>query len=246
MFDLSREFYKQFGGKIFKLYEEFDREKRYRINYQNYSSNSSRVYTIPRINKFYMNLGCASDDRDIICAFIHEAGHVITHKFNEKRYNSTDIFCEIESIFFEILAEQFLRDKLKDDYFLDNEQIRADRYYKVANVIDILNIAYNKVFNNLDKIENHHEAFKKVCHEEGLLKGVSINFDDSVKYVFSFICAVELVEIYKVDKEKAIRLLSDIVSTDKTVPEYEKITRNVTPNEHMEQYVKKLDLKGIN
>ena len=240
MYNLTTGFYKQIGGKTFEKYQEIDYEKAGRINFTNESSDFSRTYVIPVLDKFYINLGAKSDERDIIEAYIHEIGHIITFKQNNKRYHSRDMFVEIESLFYEILGDDYLSTKTGDIYFKDLEKERVDSYYNKGNIIDIMNIAYNTVMDNSLHLKKPDKAFNTLCRAEGLVKPGKVDIDTTMKYLFSFICAVELVEIYKEDKEKALYLLNNIISENKNIEEYEKIIKNVNPCEHLEGYVKSL------
>ena len=240
MYELSRNFYKQIGGKFYEAYQEFDKEKKNRINFCNFDSNDSTTYYIPGVNKYYINLGADSDDRDIIEAFIHEAGHVITAKINNRRYNSRDIFVEIETLFFEILADNFLYTETGDKFFKDLEKEKVDINYTKGNVLDIMFTAYEAIIDNAKDVDNPNKLFNDICREEGLIKPKEVNIDTSMKYTFSYICALELVEIYKQDKDKALYLLTNIISENKNIEEYEKITSNITPCEHLDNYIKTL------
>ncbi len=243
MYELSREFYKSVGGKFFKAYEEFDKERHNRINFFPMPPINSTTYTIPVLNKYYMNIGTDGEDEEIIETYIHEAGHVISFKQNNKRYDSLQLFTEIESQFFEILADEYLREQTHDDYFLDLERNRLNKFYTAGNVMDIFNIAYNTTVDNITEIDNPDKVFRDICKNEGLLKTTPVNIDETMKYLFSYICAVELVQIYKEDPDKALFLLENIISTDNTISEYERIVRNINPNEHMKEYAKTLTKK---
>jgi hypothetical protein len=240
MYDLSREFYKQVGGKFFTAYKEFDKEKKNRINFCNFDSVDSTTYYIPGINSFYINLGALNDDRDFIEAFIHEAGHIISAKINNKRYNSNNIFTEIESLFFEILADDFLYKETGDIYFKDMEKDKVDKYYYEGNIIDIMYNAYETIIDNAKDIDDPNKLFDDICNDEGLIKAEEVNVDIVMKYVFSYICALELVEIYKQDKEKALHLLDNIISDNRNITEYEKIVKSINPCEHLDGYIKRL------
>ena len=62
--------------------------------------------------------------------------------------------------------------------------------------------------------------------------------------MFSYICAIELFEIYREEPNKALELLTNIIGNNKEITEYERITSNITPNRHVKKYVK--ELKKVN
>ena len=239
LFDLTRAFYYSLDDNYKELYKEFAREKRNRINFCVGDSKNSISYIIPIINKFYLSIGASNDHRNITEAFIHEVGHVLVGKQNYKRYDSNDIYLEIESLFFEILADQFLRKEMKDPYYTDLEYKKAVYYYTSANLLDIYHIAYNNTVNNIGKIKDPNEAFLEYARKEGLLYTTPINIDSGMKYLFSYICAIELVEIYKEDKNLALELLHNIVGESNS-NEYTRIINNINPCEHTKSYIKKL------
>ena len=240
MYDLTNDFYKEIGGSAYDKYLEVYKERKKHVNFTNLSSADSRTYVIPGLDKFYINLGAKSDERDIIEAFIHEVGHVITFKQNENRYHSRDRFIEIESLFYETLGDDFLYRRTNDIYFKDLEKDRIDKYFNCANMIDIMDMAYNTVMDNSMHVKNPEKIFNKMCKMEGLIKPQNVDIDSTMKYTFSYICALELVELYKLDKDKALYLLNNIIIENKNVEEYEKIINNVTPCEHLNDYVKTL------
>lgn len=240
MFELSREFYKQVGGKFYEAYKEFDREKAHRINYCNFDSNDSTTYYIPGLNKYYVNLGAKGTDRDIIETFIHEAGHIVTAKINNRRYNSTDIFVEIETLFFEIIADDFLAKKTNDSFFKSLEKEKVDIHYNKGSILDTFFIAYDSVISNAKDVDNPNKLFNDICHDYNLKQYKDVNIDTLMKYTFSYICAVELAEIYREDKDKALQLLTNIITENRGITEYEKIINNINPCEHVDNYIKRL------
>ena len=240
MYDLVNDFYKEIGGSAYDKYQEIYRDRKKHINFTNLDSDDSRTYVIPRLDKFYINLGAKSDERRIIEAFIHETGHVITFKQNYNRYHSRDKFIEIESLFYETLGDDYLYRRTNDIYFKDLEKDRIDKYFNCANMIDIMDMAYNTVMDNSLHVKKPEKIFNKMCKLEGLLRPKNVDIDSNMKYTFSYICALELVEKYKEDKDKALYLLNNIISENKNIEEYEKIINNVRPCEHLNDYVKTL------
>ncbi len=240
MYELTREFYKQIGGNFYNAFQKFDKEKNNRINYCPFSSINSVTYYIPGIDKFYINIGAESDDRDIIEAYIHESAHITTAKINNRRYHANDMFVEIESLFFEILADQFLYTETGDIYFKDMEKDKVDKYYNEGDILDIMHIAYDVTISDAMKIDDPNKVFDMICRDNNLIKPKYVDFDRVMKYVFSYICAIELVEIYKQDKDKALSMLENIITENKSITEYEKIMSQITPCEHLNNYVKKL------
>ena len=240
VFGLSKQFYESIGGKTYSSFLEFDKGKDHFVDFCKMNPNDSATYCVPPLNKYYINLGNNGDARDVLEAYIHEIAHVITSMQHHDRYYSTDNFVEIESFFYEILANDFLYRETGDEYFKEQERYKLSRFYKHGTILDICGFALGNVMDNIDKIKKPNKKFIKICKKEGYEKPEMADFDNTIRYVFSYMCAVELVEIYKQDKETALHLLDVIVSKDKEKSEYERIVTTIDPNEHAAGYMKSL------
>ena len=240
LLELTESFYGKVGGDYYKKYKEIAMDKRRWINFEDCSAVRSETYFIPGLNKYYMNLGIDDNDDEILEAYIHEVGHIIAGKMNNRRYNSSDYIYEIESLFFEIIADRFLRKECDDPYFTYLEKSKLSENYQKGQIIDIYDIAYNEVIKNITKINNPDKVFEGVAKDEGLISFDNISFAVCARYAISYICAIELAMIFEEDKERALALLQNIITEDKTVSEYEKIVRNITPNEHVKKYLKEI------
>ena len=52
--------------------------------------------------------------------------------------------------------------------------------------------AYDAIINNAKDVDNPNKLFNDICRDENLIKPKLVNVDTVMKYVFSYICAVEL------------------------------------------------------
>ena len=243
LYNLTDKFYSHVGGKIYESYKEVSKNIKDRINYVDEPSEHSRTYVMPLLDRYYMDLGAKSDERKIIEAYIHELAHIIAYKQNDRRYHSRDMFVEIESLFFETLADEYLFTETGDIYFKALEKKRVDKQYKYATIMDIVNKAYNTVIDNSMHINKAEKTYNKLCRSYGLLNPSSVDVNGNMKYLVSYMCAIELLEIYRKDKDEALRLLDNLIREDKSIEEYEKITNNITFNEHTDGYIKRLTLE---
>lgn len=240
VYDLSRKFYESVGGKTYQSFLEFDKVRDHFVDFCDAVPSDSATFCVHPLNKYYINVGNRGDARYVLEAYIHELAHVITCMQHHDRYYSTDHFTEIESLFYEILADQFLREETGDEYFSELEKFKLSRYYKLGRVLDIYGYALGDIMSRIDKVEKPNKEFLKICRKEGYSNPEKHDIDKTFKYVVSYICAVELAEIYKQDKETALHLLDTIVTKDNNKTEFERIVTTITPNEHTDGYVKRL------
>ena len=244
MQELVHDFYKSVGGIYYDKFLEYEKEKDNRVNFIQIPSSESTSHVVPPLNKYYLTIGTESDDRDVIETLVHEIGHVLTFKINNKRYDSNQEYREIESLFLELIADRYLSEVTDDRYFTDIEIDRIVNYYKIADLFDSIGNAYDLILDNVSNVEEPDKLFSSMVKEQGITKIPKKNLYNNMNYLFSYICALELVEIYREDKDKALDILTNIISNNKDITEYERITSNVTPNRHVKKYVK--ELKKVN
>ena len=61
-----------------------------------------------------------------------------------------------------------------------------------------------------------------------------------MKYLFSYLVAVELFEAYKEDQDLGINLFNKIINRDKEQSEYQSIYASVTPVKSMRKHIERL------
>ena len=244
MDEMVHDFYKSVGGIYYDKFLEYDKEKVERVNYTQMPSSESALHVVPHLDKYYINIGTDSDDRDVIEALVHEIGHALTFKINYKRYESNKEFREIEALFLELIADRYFAKTTNDQYFTDIEIFKIINYYKLSDLFDSIGTAYDLVLDNALNIEDPNKMFLKMVKDQGIIKFPKKNVYSNMNYLFSYICALELVEIYGEDKDKAMDILTKIISNNDDVTEFERITEHITPNRHVKKYVK--ELKKVN
>ena len=67
-----------------------------------------------------------------------------------------------------------------------------------------------------------------------------IETDDIMRYLFGYICAVELFETYKEDPELALDLYKKIIKRKKNQSEYDSIYDNITPVKSLNKHINRL------
>ena len=240
MYMLTDKFFKSIDDKTYEIYKNIDKDKAQHLNFTQLKAIDSITYVVPPLNKYYINLGSNDNDEEIIEAYIHEIGHIIASRKNNKRYHTRETFTEIESIFFEILADRFLFNETGNDYFSYLEKDKVNKNYAMATIMDISSRSYDKVANNLLDIDNPDLEFEKELKKNGLLYICNRDYETTMRYLFSYMCAIELAMIYKENKEEALHILDNIISYRPDISEYEKIVTNIEPNKYVKKYVKEL------
>lgn len=237
IFNLIDEFYKSVGGIIYDTYKET--VKNSNINYlKNSSVECGNVFSIPLLNKHYINIASNDSNRDKLITLTHEFGHSVISDIDKYRYNNFSEFVEIESLFFELLSYDFYRKSLNDDYFFELEKSNINYYSMLSkNVLNTRDIVLD-IFNDesLDR-EGAQKAFLEIVNGD-LGDEITLCLSLDCRYIVSYITAIELYDIYKHDKDKAIKKLLDITSNSGD-SEYARIVNNVKPNKSLVKYIKR-------
>ena len=244
MDELVHDFYKSVGGIYYDKFLEYEKEKDSRVNYTKIPTVESASHVVPLLNKYYINIGTESDDREVLESLVHEIGHILAFKINYKRYESNKEFREIETLFLQDLADRYFAKVTNDKYFTDMEVLRIIHYYSIADLFDSIGNAYDLIMDNALKVEEPNDLFLDMVKEQGITKFPEKNVYNNMNYLFSYICALELVEMYREDKDKALDILTEIIRNNDASTEYERITEHITPNRHVKKYVK--ELKKVN
>ena len=242
IFAMMHDFYKSVGKEIFNYFLEIDNDHDKYINYdEEMESTDGITYYVPILNKRYYSIGSCGDNRELLSTLTHEYGHSIASVINPKRYFNDDFFTEIESIFFELIGLDYYYDITKDKYFSDLIVDKTNTYYWSANNVTAMKRVSDKTFKNMNDEISSLKYCKKYLKEEGFdEKTISIDVDDKMKYLFSYIVAIELFEIYKEDKGLAINLLKNIVNRDKDISEYASIYSNVVPVKSLKKHLERI------
>ena len=234
VFPMLRDFYKSIGREIYYKYAEIEDHKDTRIKIcEDMDATEGHTFFVPVLNKVYMAIGTAGDNRDVLYTLTHEFGHGISALINPKRYFNFDYFYEIESIFFELLGLDYYYRATGDTFYSDYMKSR------LINQID----SANRVL-AMKRVMDRNFAYmygKKHLMQEGIQSGeLTIDVDNDMKYLFSYLVAVELFEAYKEDKDLGINLFNKIINRDKEQSEYQSIYSTVTPVKSMKKHIERL------
>ena len=176
---------------------------------------------------------------------IHEFAHAISFNFNPNAllfdFNKR-IFLEIESIFFELVAGDYLSQNVNsgDEYneLISNHSLFLNEAIYLTDRIQIAKLVKeNDIYSN--------KTLKALCDSE--LNFANFYVDqlmgqqtyEVLPYIISYLFAVELYELYKYDKEKALHTLEKIMllREESTLKYYQELKKlGLIPNSHMNDF----------
>lgn len=205
-------------------------------NILNYKHNNKNIfYFIDYINKIFISLDKNNNIEDYIYP-IHEYFHALTIILNPNYlYN-------IEYEFLSILGELIISHEMKQKNHFQKEFIKTElnSYSYILELIKAI-ILKRCVINSNVKPKNKINYIHKNTR---LSKDFIINlYDTSLSYsystVISYFLAIELFEIYKLDKEKCIYICESIIQDPNTL-ETKLSKNNINLLENDNKYIKTL------
>ena len=237
MFSLCHDFFKSCGKKIYGYYSKMEKEQDKYLNLlDELGTGEGNTYSVPFLNKRYIWVGTEGSNKDMLSTLTHEYGHGIATFINPFRYANNDFFIEIESLFFEYIGLDYYYHATNDPFYKNYLEDMINYNYWEARKIIALKKSNDKTFNFMTDEESANKLCNRFMRKEKIDFG-SINPERTMKYLFSYIIAVELFETYKEDKELAFNLLEKIVNRDNTLTEYESIYNTVEPVKSLVKHV---------
>ena len=239
---LCNDFYRTFGNDIYNIFFKLLKNKHRMINFNpDLDTYEGNFLNIRRINSSYLEIGSNGDNKEeMLNTLTHESGHFIGANLSPRRYGR-DRFLEIESLFFELLGCDYYAKKLDSDYFRDRPKTKAVFHYNCGKNNLITKNAVDKTFEKLPTVSNPYSYFTSLVKDRNeYLQG--LNIDNNMTYLYSYLIAVELYELYQKDPDKAMYALKRIVSYDRGKSELQRIDENIDINKNIKKYTKKLNI----
>lgn len=238
--DLVREFYESTGNFFYPHFDKLFKERHNMIRFLKDDLEYATTIIVPGLNKPYISIEepKPKNYRNILSMLVHELGHGISAQINPERYLRDDSFLkEIETTFLEFISNDFFAKELKDNAFYVDEIERIAGGHSTAE--DIL-LSKRAVDLRYELGNPSKEKMLEIVNDDILrtiieTKG-EMSLDDDIKYLFSYIVAIELYEIYKQDKKEALNILKEIILRRNDETELQNITRLVTPNKSLIKY----------
>lgn len=239
--ELNKSFFKSIGGDIYKTYKNLSNSNY--IRFKKTDEKTGNTIFIPGVKKPYITIS-DSDEIFQLPILAHESGHAIGALINNDRYTENAKFAEIESLFFEMLSYRYYGKKLKNNLFYRLEEIRMEDYFNDADDTLFYKDVYEYISNSKDKNYKNIIANSKKQFDRASIKYFFKTYENSIvteniEYLFSYIVAIELLEEYEKDQEKALYKLNRII-TSKIDEETKTIFEEVNPNESLEKHIQKI------
>ena len=243
--ELTHDFYKQLDKTIYGYFMKNWRKNH--INFERYNKDFlGETVFIKSLCESFIRVDRVFTSEDLLTS-VHEYGHAISFQINPNNIiKNKDLFTEIESLFFELVASDFFTKSIGPEYTYSKAHYfntcikmasQIETYLKLIQEEKKLGRSFisNKELKNIGKIYNISPE-EIECY---LRKPLSY----SHYYLTSYLFAVELYNLYKEDKEKALTLLQKIIRLKDLQPEqyYYNIKRlGFIPNQSMPTFINEL------
>lgn len=171
---------------------------------------------------------------------IHEYGHVLQYYINPKElYKPTnEMFSEVSSLFPELVA------LYENDGNFDMLSVHLEQYLNLTNLLGWATnlVLHSPVINTWisNKKKLNKDFFSTIDYyydldNDGFHSLLETTIDDNGTYIISYMVAIELFHIYKVDKEKAFELYEKILRIPYGKDVYKTLNQMFNLGEHLEE-----------
>jgi len=237
LLELVAEFYKSVGGYLYPHFDKLFKNRHNSIRFQREGLEYATTIIVPGLNKPYMTVESPkpTNYRNTLSMLVHELGHGISAQICPERYLRDDSFLkEIETTFLEFVSNDFFAKELNDDAFYEDELERLVGGHSAAE--DIL--LSKRVVDLRYELGNPSKEKMLKIIDDAILKSTietkgELGLDEDIRYLFSYIIAIELYEIYLKDKKAALEILKEIIIRKDNETEIQNVLRLVTPNKSL-------------
>lgn len=219
---VTKEFYDGIKDRRFTdLFDDMYEKHRFYVNFrpatkQNTRNNTAITFNIFNSPEVFLLVNYSKNINDYL-AMIHEYAHAISCRIY--KYNSVDFgkypFNETDAIFFEMVANEKL--SKNSEHEIDALVVDIDRFFDYA-----LNAVIIQAKLELYSLLEHNPRMKrsdiiKFLKEELRLEQDTINdvlhqeMYKMFSYSMSYLVAIELFLLYRVDEQKALDALYDLI-----------------------------------
>lgn len=195
---------------------------KYKKNYKNY------IIPLKSVNEYFISL----NKKNNICDYIeptHEFLHILWFLLNHEAFDN------VESEFLSILGELITSYEMKNNNLYNNEVIK----YELDNIVRLFSfISDIEQRKKLAKLKNL--SYKDLNINKDVLNNIlssSLSYDYDT--IISYFIAIELFEIYKIDKEKCIYIVENIIKSNDKLNKKLK-DNNIILHSSDEYYIKQL------
>lgn len=259
---LVNEFYQGLDNDLYKKFKDVYVQRKNRLLFTSDLIRKSNNVVYNGYCLFLMgvneNFIKAADSHSIATYYslVHEYGHAIQGLISPKAFLERYFFEEVASLFPEMVAMYEQRESIYsiDSYYSELAYFKA--YFESASTLSmhpmLWQIKRDCEENNWKKF--YDDAYCKLGLDRNDVKEtIQSNIEDEGIYVLSFTVAIELLNIYKTDKKKALELFKEFLNIDNSRDIWPFVYANFNLNEHVkiefEEAItgikKELSLRGI-
>lgn len=236
--ELIHEFFRTTPKEIFGIHNRlYKREKYIRFGQCKSPETGGEMIFIPGVNKPYITINI-DQNSNLLASISHEEGHAIASLINPNRYQRDEhsFYSEIESLFFELIADDYFENELDSETFKNEKLNELLDYFVIAMmIIDQKNIA-DIGFKQKNPTAKTIKIDRSILNCDSSIDIGACIIEEYMKYAISYIVAIELYELYKEDKEQAIEKLKNILNRNENDSEYRNIMTTVIPNKSLVKF----------
>lgn len=190
------------------------------------------THKLPGIPLSYISLSDSKSIESLLIS-IHEYGHAISNCFHRTSSGNRDLLGEVEAIFWELVGTDFISDSLDLEWQAEMyRRIKFNRYKQKA-----YGVVYRE---NIHQIEN----VPVLSYPSQLSKDFTVT-TDTIKYLTSYIVAIDLYYLYLNDPDYAIYLLKNHMShtKDDTTTLHFLKSEGLLTGENLKKEIHRLELR---
>lgn len=248
-FSLVYDFYHDMVNKdLFKLFYQSFLQRKKHVSFTKlgeFGDFNGKCFYLRSLDESFIKVNRLSTMHDII-TLVHEYGHDIHYKINYFQQLFSAPFLEIVSIFMELLSYQYFAkfpelvdgvniiEYIQFDYLKDPTNVSVLKTDLIED-IDIESIKNKRVLESI--LRNRFGVSKKYVEK---LMICSIEY---LPYMISTLVAIELLDLYNRDKDKAFYVLKEILNVEDTnaIVIYNKMLElGIELNSHTQEYQEKI------
>ncbi len=240
-FSLVKSFYHGFDNVLYptflQAYEQRKSSVRFLPNVDKYHNAIS--FYIDIIKRYFITC-VKSNDVSKLYVLIHEYGHVLSYILNPKRYLYCfgDMYDEVPAIFPELVAYRKNPGNFHPLHPTLEEYGTLITNFNVANNL-LMHDAFVEIWKR-NKGNVDDKFFRMVKREydldvDEIDEGSETYIYDDGKYIISYMTAIELLNLYRRDKDKALRIYRDILRVPHTESVHDYVSSELKLGSHLEE-----------
>lgn len=251
---ITHDFYKSFDKELFSVFSDVFKKRYSNVVFEDSKDENIEAITfgIPYLKEVYIMIRHAKGLVPIYSS-VHEYAHAIAFLMHTENLLPTgkSFLAEVYSQFFELVLSDYLSKNKKLNHVYDYSYDAFGEFINMAvDVNEMINL--DKLYREIGFTKNKDfklAALDKFDYEKDYVDQITSNcLEGEVPYLYGYLVAVELYELYKFDKDKAIYVLKKLMLLNNlTELEYYKEMKKlgIYPNSHIADYASDLQDKLI-